>query len=72
MEEGVFEGADSACNEEGDLVANKHLGEAFGPSSLLVPGGALYVSNIYGWLLAMPSSEILSGEKAAITPPEPR
>ena len=52
----------------GSLLANKHIGGAFGPSSPVVVGGTLYVSNIYGWLMAMPISEILPEEKIAAEP----
>lgn len=44
--------------DDGTLLGNKHVGGAFGPSSPVVVGGTLYVSNIYGWLLAIPLSEI--------------
>ncbi len=43
---------------DGTLLGNKHIGGAFGPSSPVIVGGTLYVSNIYGWVLAMPASEI--------------
>jgi polyvinyl alcohol dehydrogenase (cytochrome) len=43
---------------DGTLLGNKHIGGAFGPSSPVIVGGTLYVSNIYGWVLAMPLSEI--------------
>ncbi|MDE3137518.1 MAG: PQQ-like beta-propeller repeat protein, partial [Acidobacteriota bacterium] len=49
---------------DGTLLGNKHIGGAFGPSSPVIVGGTLYVSNIYGWVLAMPVSEI-SGEATA-------
>jgi glucose dehydrogenase len=44
--------------EGGTLIGNKHLGGAFGPSSPVIVGGTLYVTNIYGYVLAMPISEI--------------
>ena len=59
-------------SSDGKFITNRHIGGAFGPSSPVVVGGTLYVSNIYGWLLAMPLSEILSGEKVAISPSTPR
>jgi outer membrane protein assembly factor BamB len=33
---------------DGRLLGNKHIGGAFGPSSAVIVGGTLYVSNIYG------------------------
>ena len=42
----------------GTLVGNKHVGGAFGPSSPVIVGGTLYVTNIFGYVLAMPVSEI--------------
>jgi polyvinyl alcohol dehydrogenase (cytochrome) len=44
--------------DDGFLLGNRHVGGAFGPSSPAVVGGTLYVSNMYGWLLAIPLSEI--------------
>jgi polyvinyl alcohol dehydrogenase (cytochrome) len=43
---------------DGSLLGNKHVGGAFGPSSPVIVGGTLYVTNIYGYVLAMPVSEI--------------
>jgi outer membrane protein assembly factor BamB len=43
---------------DGTLLSDKHIGGAFGPSSPVVVGGTLYVSNIYGWLMAMPLSQL--------------
>jgi polyvinyl alcohol dehydrogenase (cytochrome) len=43
---------------DGSLLGNKHVGGAFGPSSPVIVGGTLYVTNIYGWVLATPVSEI--------------
>ena len=43
---------------DGKLLANKHIGGSFGPSSPVIVGGTLYVSNIYGWVIALPLSEI--------------
>ncbi|HQT91437.1 MAG TPA: PQQ-binding-like beta-propeller repeat protein, partial [Candidatus Kryptobacter bacterium] len=51
---------------DGVHLSNKHIGGAFGPSSPVVVGGTLYVSNIYGWLLAMPLSEITGTSKVAL------
>lgn len=44
---------------DGTLLAKKHLGGAFGPSSPVIVGGTLYVSNIYGWVIAIPLSDIV-------------
>lgn len=41
------------------LVGTRHFGGAF-PSSPVVVGGTLYVSNVYGWVLAAPLSELAS------------
>ena len=43
---------------DGTVLGKKHLGGAFGPSSPVIVGGTLYVSNIYGWVIAMPLSDI--------------
>ncbi len=43
---------------DGTHLGNKHIGGGFGPSSPVIVGGTLYVSNIYGWVLAMPVSEL--------------
>jgi polyvinyl alcohol dehydrogenase (cytochrome) len=43
---------------DGAHLGNKHIGGAFGPSSPVVIGGTLYVSNIYGWVVAMPLADI--------------
>ena len=43
---------------DGTLLGQKHLGGAFGPSSPVIVGGTLYVSNIYGWGIAIPLSDI--------------
>jgi outer membrane protein assembly factor BamB len=44
---------------DGRLLGQKHLGGAFGPSSPVIVGGTLYVSNIYGWVIAIPLSDIV-------------
>jgi outer membrane protein assembly factor BamB len=49
---------------DGTLLSNYHIGGAFGPSSPVIVGGTLYVSNIYGWVLAMPLSEIRGSARA--------
>ncbi|MCL5268183.1 MAG: PQQ-binding-like beta-propeller repeat protein [Bacteroidetes bacterium] len=51
---------------DGTLLSNRHIGGAFGPSSPVIVGGTLYVSNIYGWLLAMPVSEITGTPTASL------
>lgn len=43
---------------DGKLLSTKHFGGAFGPSSPVVVGGTLYVSNVYGWVLAVPLSQL--------------
>jgi polyvinyl alcohol dehydrogenase (cytochrome) len=43
---------------DGKLLTAKHFGGAFGPSSPVVVGGTLYVSNVYGWVLAVPLSDL--------------
>ncbi len=45
---------------DGTLLGKKHLGGSFGPSSPVIVGGTLYVSNVYGWLIAIPLSDIAS------------
>jgi len=50
---------------DGIHLGNKHIGGAFGPSSPVIVGGTLYVSNIYGWVLAVPVSEISGSTKLA-------
>ena len=51
---------------DGKLVGNRHLGGAFGPSSPVIVGGTLYISNIYGWVMAVPLSEITGSPIANI------
>ncbi|MCL5005980.1 MAG: PQQ-binding-like beta-propeller repeat protein [Acidobacteria bacterium] len=43
---------------DGTLIGNKHIGGAFGPSSPVIVGGTLYVTNIFGYVLAIPISDI--------------
>ena len=43
---------------DGSHVGNYHVGGAFGPSSPVIVGGTLYVSNIYGWVVALPVADI--------------
>ncbi|MGC9199840.1 MAG: PQQ-binding-like beta-propeller repeat protein [Acidobacteriaceae bacterium] len=49
---------------DGKRVAVKHLGGAFGPSSPVIVGGTLYVSNVYGWVTAVPLKDIYSSTAA--------
>ncbi len=51
---------------DGTLLNNRHIGGAFGPSSPVIVGGTLYTSNIYGWLLAMPTSSITGTSKVSL------
>ncbi len=44
---------------DGTILGKKHLGGAFGPSSPVIVGGTLYVSNIYGWVIAIPLTDIV-------------
>jgi polyvinyl alcohol dehydrogenase (cytochrome) len=45
---------------DGKLLASKHFGGAFGPSSPVIVGGTLYVSNVYGWVLAIRLRDLAS------------
>lgn len=56
---------------DGSVLNNKHVGGAFGPSSPVIVGGTLYVSNIYGWLLAEPVSAITSRSEVSMTSDSP-
>lgn len=42
---------------DGKLLGRKHIGGSFGPSSPVIVGGTLYVSNVFGWVKAIPLSE---------------
>jgi outer membrane protein assembly factor BamB len=55
---------------DGALVGNKRIGGAFGPSSPVIVGGTLYVTNIFGHVLAIPVAEI-SGAPAVAKPAKP-
>jgi polyvinyl alcohol dehydrogenase (cytochrome) len=46
---------------DGKLLGQKHIGGSFGPSSPVIVGGTLYVSNVFGWVNAMPVSQIATG-----------
>ena len=52
--------------EDGKRVGVKHIGGAFGPSSPVIVGGTLYVSNVYGYVNAIPLTEICRPSKAAM------
>jgi outer membrane protein assembly factor BamB len=43
---------------DGTLLGKKHLGGSFGPSSPVVVGGTLYVSNVFGWVNAVRLADI--------------
>ena len=45
---------------DGKLLGTKHIGGSFGPSSPVIVGGTLYVSNVYGWVNAMPVRQIVA------------
>lgn len=50
---------------DGTKVGVTHIGGAFGPSSPVIVGGTLYVSNIYGWVSAIPLGDLKGGQHAA-------
>ena len=43
---------------DGKLLGKKHIGGSFGPSSPVIVGRTLYVSNVYGWVTAIPLRQI--------------
>ena len=43
---------------DGKILGNKHIGGSFGPSSPVIVGGTLYVSNVFGWVNAIPLADI--------------
>ncbi len=45
--------------KDGKLLHVLHVGGSFGPSSPVIVGGTLYVSNIFGWVNALPVKTIL-------------
>jgi len=47
---------------DGKLLGQKHIGGSFGPSSPVIVGGTLYVSNVFGWVTAVPLREIKRDE----------
>lgn len=50
---------------DGAVLGVKHVGGAFGPSSPVIVGGTLYISNIFGWVNAIPVADIQNSRKAA-------
>ncbi len=46
---------------DGKILGQKHIGGSFGPSSPVIVGGTLYVSNVFGWVNAIPVQQILAG-----------
>jgi polyvinyl alcohol dehydrogenase (cytochrome) len=46
---------------DGKLLGKKHIGGSFGPSSPVIVGGTLYVSNVFGWVNAIPLSQFQTG-----------
>ena len=51
--------------KDGKRVGVKHIGGAFGPSSPVIVGGTLYVSNVYGWVNAIPLADIYQSIETA-------
>lgn len=47
---------------DGKLLGKKHVGGSFGPSSPVIVGGTLYVSNVFGWVNAIPLHQILTAK----------
>ena len=45
---------------DGKLLGKKHIGGSFGPSSPVIVGGTLYVSNVYGWVTAVPVRQLVA------------
>jgi outer membrane protein assembly factor BamB len=45
---------------DGKLLGKKYIGGSFGPSSPVIAGGTLYVSNVYGWVTAIPLGQIIT------------
>lgn len=43
---------------DGALLGKMHVGGSIGPSSPVIVGGTLYVSNVYGWVSAIPIHQI--------------
>ena len=48
---------------DGQLLGKKHIGGSFGPSSPVIVGGTLYVSNVFGWVNAVPLSQIQTSKQ---------
>jgi len=49
---------------DGSRLGVTHIGGAFGPSSPVIVGGTLYVSNIYGWVNAIPLTDLAGSQRA--------
>lgn len=49
---------------DGKRLGVTHIGGSFGPSSPVIVGGTLYVSNVYGWVTAIPVADLKGAEKA--------
>ena len=49
---------------DGKLLKKTHIGGAFGPSSPVIVGGTLHVSNVYGWVTAVPLTDLKGEENA--------
>ena len=50
---------------DGARLGVTHIGGAFGPSSPVIVGGTLYVSNVYGWVTAIPLADIKGSRTSA-------
>jgi outer membrane protein assembly factor BamB len=50
--------------KDGARLGETRVGGAFGPSSPVIIGGTLYVTNIYGWVHAIPLSDLKRGQTA--------
>lgn len=48
---------------DGSRLGVTHIGGSFGPSSPVIVGGTLYVSNVYGWVNAIPLTDIKGGQQ---------
>ena len=51
---------------DGARLGVTHIGGAFGPSSPVIVGGTFYVSNIYGWVTAIPVADLKGDKKATV------
>lgn len=48
---------------DGTRLGVTHIGGSFGPSSPVIVGGTFYVSNIYGWVNAIPVADLKGSQK---------